>query len=218
MKYFQLIDELMQFYTDGDYAPDAVVAKNEFFDLAGMFDTQAQGFDLKMAQFSDWYLFSRKLNKFKMTPIEHFVETRPRAISEEDELYYKNMANNRYSLFAFLKLKKNDIYVRDLFSGYKLIIKDSPATFGFDTEEYFQARLIPHEDTFVFSAAFCFHPPEATKFIQSEIKRISKLSEKEVLPAREALLLRLFKMRNKFDQYGHIGIQEIYSNDSRLRV
>ena len=218
MKYYQLIDELMQFYTDGEYAPDAVVAKNEFYDLAGMFDTQSQNFDSKMAQFSDWYLFSRKLNRFKQTPIEHFLKTRPKPIADDEIGYYKNLANNRYSLFEFLKLKGSDLYVRDLFSGYKLIIKDSPVTFGFDSSEFFQARLIPHEDTFVFSAAFFFHPPEATKFIQSEIKRISKLPEAEIPEAREALLIRIFRMRNKFDQYRHVGIQEIYSNDSRLRV
>jgi hypothetical protein len=98
------------------------------------------------------------------------------------------------------------------------VIKDSPVTYGFDTSEYFQGRLIPHEDSFVFTAAFCFHPPEAKKFIDAEVKKVRKLPELEQGAAREALLLRLFRMRNKFDQYKHVGIQDIYSNESRLRV
>ncbi|OFZ19049.1 MAG: hypothetical protein A2Z20_09900 [Bdellovibrionales bacterium RBG_16_40_8] len=218
IKYNQLIDDLMLFYASDDFATEAVTAKNEFFDLAGMFDQQSVNFDLKIAQFTDWYIFFRKLSSLKQTPIEHFVDKRPKPISEEDEIYYRNLANNRFSLFEFLKLKGNDLYVRDLFSNYKLIIKDSFVTHGFDIDEYFQARLVPHEDSFLFTSAFCIHPPEATKFIRSEIKLVGKLSENEQKPARELLLLRLFRMRNKFDQYKHVGIKEIYSNQSRLRV
>lgn len=218
MKYIQLLDDLMRFYTEGDFGSEAVQAKNEFYDLAGIFDQQSHGFEMKMAQFSDWFIFSRKLNQFKVPPIQHFVEKKPVKVPEADEIYYRNMANNRLSLFEYLKIKGRDLYVKDLFSGYKLIIKDSPVTVGFVQEEYFQARLIPHQDSFLFSTAFCFHPPESTKFIQYEVKRVKKLPESEQDEARALLLLRLFRMRNKFDQYRHVGIQEIYSNESRLRV
>lgn len=216
--YYQMIDSLMQFYADGDFAPEAVQAKNEFYDIAGMFDEQSSNFELKMAQFTDWYLFSRRLNRYELVPIQHFIEKRPINIPEEEEPYYRNMANNRYSLFQFIKLKGNDLYVKDMFSNYKLIIKDSPVTYGFVTDEYFQARLIPHLDSFVFTTAFCFHPAESTKFILSELKKVIKMPELEQKMAREQLLQKLFRMRNKFEQYQHVGIQEIYSNDSRLRV
>lgn len=218
MKYFQLIDELMQFYTQGEFAAEAVVAKNEFYELAGIFDEQSPNFDLKMAQFSDWYIFMRKLKKIERVPIQHFVESRPKRILEEDEVYYRNLSYNRHSLFEFLKIKGSDLYVRDLFSKYKLIIKNSPVTHGFDPAEYFQARLIPHEDSFIFSTAYCFHPAESAKFIQSELKKAVQLPEADQPEARHNLLLRLFRMRNKFDQYRHVGIQNIYSNESRLRV
>jgi hypothetical protein len=218
MKYAQLIDGLMQFYTSGDFASEAVQAKNEFFELAGIFDEQSNNFEMKMAQFTDWFLFSRKLNASGLPPIHHFVEKRPTRVQEEDEVYYRNLANHRASLFEFLKIKGQDLHVRDMFSNYKLIIKDSPVTHGFTSDEYFQARLIPHEDSFLFSPSFCFHPPDSNKFILSEVKRVKKLPEGEQAAAREALLIRIFRMRNKFDQYRHVGIKEIYSNDSRLRV
>ena len=83
MKYFELIDELMQFYAANDFANEAIKAKNEFFDLAGMFDEQSSGFDLKMAQFSDWYIFSRKLTTFGRPPIAHFLEARPTRVAAE---------------------------------------------------------------------------------------------------------------------------------------
>jgi hypothetical protein len=218
MKYYQLIDLLMQFYAAGPYSNEAVQAKNEFFDLAGIFDEQSNVFELRMAQFSDWYLFSRQMPEFKLTPIEHFMQVRPAKISEEEMPYFKNLANHRLSLFEFIKLKGSDLHVRDLFSNYKLVIKNSPVTHGFTSEEVFQGRLIPHEDSFVFSMAFCFHPQDALDFIKKEVKAVRKLPESEQKAAREKLILRLFRMRNKFEQYRHVGIQEIYSNDSRLRV
>jgi hypothetical protein len=121
MKYFQLIDNLMQLYTSGEYASEAVQAKNEFFELAGIFDEQSGQFDMKMAQFTDWYIFSRKMNQFAVPPIQHFVEKRPARIAEDDVVWYRNLANNRYSLFEFLKLKGNDLVVRDLFSKHDII-------------------------------------------------------------------------------------------------
>jgi len=218
MKYVQLIEDLMQFYASGEFSSEAVQGKNEFYEFAGIFDEQSQNFDLKMAQFTDWYIFSRPLSNFKKTPIQHLVEKRPFRIAEEDEVYYRNMSHTRYSLFEFLKFKGRDLYVCDLFSQYKHTIKDSPVTFGFVHEELFHGRLIPHEDSFVFTPAFCFHPPEATKFVLSEVKKVTKLPESEQAEAREKLLMRLFRMRSKFEQYRHVGIQEIYSNDSKIRV
>ena len=217
-RYYEIIDELMQFYAAGPFASEAVSAKLEFFDLAGIFDEQSPSFDMRMAQFTDWYLFSRPLKCSGLVPIAHHLENRPTRVSDADLPFLKNLSHNRLSLFEFIKIKGQDVFVRDLMSKYKLVIKDSPVTYGFSTEEYFQARLIPHQDSFLFSIAFCFHPPEATKFIRSEVKLVSKLSEDQQQSAREKLVLRFFRMRNKFEQYPHVGIEEIYSNDSRLRI
>lgn len=218
MRYFELIDNLMNFYVEGEFSSEGVQAKAEFYDLAGIFDEQSNNFDMKMAQFTDWYIFTRKLNKFALTPIEHLMQKRPLRVSDSDLVYYRNLSNHRQSLFEFIKIKGSDLYVKDLFSDYKVVIKNSPVTYGFVKEEYFQARLIPHEDSFIFTASFCFHPPDATKFVLNEVKRIKKLPEESQKEAREQALLRFFKMRNKFEQYQHVGIQEIYTNESRLRV
>ncbi len=217
-RYYEIIDGLMQFYAAGPFADEAVAAKLEFFELAGIFDEQSPSFDMRMAQFTDWYLFSRPLTSSGLVPIAHHLVNRPARVSESDLPYLKNMSLNRLSLFEFIKIKNQDVYVKDLFSKYKLVIKNSPVTYGFTPEEYFQARLIPHQDSFLFSIAFCFHPPEATKFINAQVKLVNKLPDEQQKEARERLVLRLFRMRNKFEQYRHVGIKEIYSNESRLRV
>lgn len=217
-RYYEIIEELMQFYAAGSFADEAVMAKLEFFDLAGIFDEQSPSFDMRMAQFTDWFLFSRPLKSSGLVPIAHHLVNRPARVNDADLPFLKNLSLNRLSLFEFIKIKNQDVYVRDLLSKYKLVIKNSPVTYGFTPEEYFQARLIPHQDSFLFSIAFCFHPPEATRFINTQVKAVNKLPDDQQKEARERLVLRLFRMRNKFEQYQHVGIKEIYSNDSRLRV
>jgi hypothetical protein len=218
LKYYELIDDLMGFYTSGDFGAEAVQAKTEFFNLAGMFDEHSPNFEQKMAQFTDWFLFLRKLERFGKPPAVHWYQNRPKPFPKEDDVYFRNLADNRSSLFEFIKISGNDLHVKDFFSEYRQVIRNSPITHGFTREEPFQARLIPHEDSFIFSLAFCFHPPESTKYIRQEIKKVLAMEDEAQKEAREILIVKLFRMRYKYEQYKHVGIKEIYSNESKLKM
>jgi len=218
MNYDALIEKLMQHYTMARYMPEVESAKGDFFERAGTFDEASLDFELKMAQFTDWYLFTRKMDASGRSGIEMVLDDPNYPITEEERPLYLNLRNSRHSLFEFTKLKGDDVYIRDLFTGFKYVIRHSHLTQGFSKDEYFEARLIPHDGSFVFSNAFCFHPAVVSKFILTEVKRINKMPEEEQAPAREELLARLFKMKNKHEQYRHLDIQEIYSNESKLRL
>ncbi|MCB0384298.1 MAG: hypothetical protein KDD43_02820 [Bdellovibrionales bacterium] len=126
---------------------------------------------------------------------------------------------NRHSIFEFLKTKNGDVFVKDLFANEKLVIKNSSVTIGFEKDQLFEARLIPVDDSFIFTQSFCFHPPNAAKYILKEIKRVRKIKdEDERRREREMLIMKLFKMRYKFEQYRHVDIKEIYTNEPRLRI
>ena len=215
--YDEMTERLMQFYTSGEFHQEAVKAKVQFNEYAGVFDEASPTFEMKLAQFVDWYLFSRPLQKYGMCPILLQVERGFMPANDEEQVYLKNLANNRHSLFEFLKISKEDLHVRDLFSDYKMIIKKSPVVHGFDEKELFEGRLIPHEDSFIFSSAFCFHPQDATKYISQEVKRVKKMSDDERPQGREDLLIRLFRMRHKYEQYPHVSINEIYTNEPRMK-
>lgn len=216
--YEELSDHLMQFYTDGEFKKEAIKAKNEFYDMAGIFDESSSGFEMRLAQFMDWYLFTRPHSEIGLTPIQIQVERGLMKTPEENTIFYQNLAASRHSLFEFLKITNEDLKIKDLFSGYTLVVKNSPVVHGFDKEELFEGRLIPHKDSFVFSSGFCFHPKEASKFILQEIKKVKKLPEKDEVQARNKLIIRLFKMRQKYDQYKHVAISGIYSNESKVGV
>jgi len=218
MNYEPFIEKLMQFYTGSKFLPEVKAAKDDFFDKAGTFEEGSAEFELKMAQFTDWYLFTRKMNNTGRVSVEMVLDEPNYKIREDERSAYLNLRNSRHSIFEFLKLKKDDVHIRDLFTGFKYVLAKSRITVGFNKEEYFEARLIPHDGGFVFSNSFCFHPAEVSKFILKEIKRVTKLPEEDQALAREELIARLFKMKHKHEQYRHLDIQNIYSNESKLKI
>jgi len=217
MNYEPYVDRLMQHYTDTKYRAEVQSAKEDFFDKAGTFDEASLDFELKMAQFTDWYLFVRPMEMTGRVAIEMVLDDPSYGLKEEERLLYLNLRNSRHSLFEFIRLKGDDVYVRDLFTAFKYVIRGSRLTQGFNTDEYFEARLIPHDGGFVFSSSFCFHPALVAKFILKEVARVNKMPEEEQGQAREDLIARLFRMKHKHEQYRHLDIHQIYSNESKLR-
>ncbi|RME18425.1 MAG: hypothetical protein D6797_00485 [Bdellovibrio sp.] len=203
----------MTFLTSGPYEKEALAAREEFFHVMGVLDESSVYAETKMAQFVDWYLFQRPM-KGRLA-VEEALEHME--ISETERPFFEALKNTKHSLFELLKVKGQDLVLKDLFSDYKFSIKNSHIAYGFEKEELFETRLVPHEDTFVFLNSFCFHPPEAKKYILSEVKKVKKIKdEQEASRARENLMWKLLIMRNKLEQYNHLGIPQIYNNDSKI--
>lgn len=210
-----ILETLIQKFTGEDFKTEVLDAKREFFERAGIVDEESINFEMRMSQFLDWYMFSRELSQFHLPPVNYYLETFKADIPPADLPLYENLTKTHHGLFEFLKITSdNDVTIRDLFSKKKLTLKNSIITAGFNHDEVFEARLIPFEKTWVFTRGFCFHPVEATKFILKEIKQVRHLDQAH----KEALMLRLLKMRYKFEQYKHIRLEFIYSNDSKLRI
>ncbi len=165
-----------------------------------------------MSQFFDWYFFSRELSGYNKSPMAIAHQSRELRLTPEEEVRLEKLRTHRHGLFEFIKIKDSNIYLKDLFKNEKLVVKESPWTFGFSSDEIFEARLIPFEDSYVFTKGFCFHPEDAKKFILSETKRHRKDPDLD----QELMMLRLIKMRYKFERYRHVDIKMIYSNEGKL--
>jgi hypothetical protein len=214
MMYDQCMELLLGHFASGAYSGEVTEAKREFFEQAGIVDEDSAHFEVRMAQFLDWYIFSRELSREHLTPIQYVLDKPPFEVTEETRPYFEDMSNIKHSLYEFVKIKGTDITVRDLFEGKKITLKDSAVSAGFSPDEIFEARIIPSAQNNTFAKGFCFHPPEAKGFILKEIKKVKNLDKGQ----REALMLRLLKMRYKFEQYKHIRLEFIYTNDSKLRI
>lgn len=212
--YDELIDRLTLFFTGEKFKADVAAGKKEFFDEAGIMDEENQAFEMRMTQFLEWYLFTRPLTDVGLTPAQYALQLEDFEMTAEERPAFENLANVRHSLFEFLKIRGDDIYIKDLFLNTKIVIHNSPIRIGFSREEIFDARLIPDGENFHFSKAFCFHPAEASKFILGEVKKLRKLDDRS---QEEQFMLRLLKMRYKYEQYRHLKLEYVYTNEKKVK-
>lgn len=209
-----LVDRILAHFAGPSFHQELEAAKREYFGSQNLLESKADNFDLRMSQFFDWYFYSRELQGYGQTPLESCGMVRDLRFSPEDEQMLARLRTHRHSLFEFLKIRGDDVYIRDLLSGEKVVVRKSPWIYGFDSEEIFEARLIPDGESWVFSRGLLFHPANAKKFILAEVKRHRKDSDLDP----EDLMLRLAKMKSKFEQYRHVRPEMIYSNETKLNV
>jgi hypothetical protein len=208
------VERLTVYFTSIEYLNEVSQAKREFFERSSVLDEEDQQFELLMSQFLDWYLFSRPLSDADIAPVDYALQTDKFPMSKEDRKYFEYLAAYEHSLYEFVKLRGDDVHIRDLFTGFTRVLKNSSMTYGFNYDEIFDVRIFPYEDTWVFAKGFCFHPVEAKKFVLAEVAKATNFT----LSEKETLLLRLARMRHRLDQYKHIHFEHIYTNQTRVKV
>lgn len=215
MNEFQdLIEKILKVFAGEKFREELLLAKKSFFESSGALDEHTESFEARMSQFYDWYFFTRPLAGYGRAPLAVCELARELRFSEEETQRLAVLRKNRHSLFELIKVKNSDMYIRDLFSNKKLVVKKSPWVIGIEPEEIFEVRLFPVGEDYIFSKGFCFHPPAASKYILSEIIRHKK--DPDLDP--EVFMLRLLKMRYKCDQYRKVDPELIYSNESLLKI
>ncbi|MEO0334804.1 MAG: hypothetical protein AAF202_00305 [Pseudomonadota bacterium] len=212
------IDALLEHFSSERFSDEVNMARREFNELTGgPFDQSADDFEMKMSQFADWYLFERVHSELAAIPVQSEV-AKDLASKQGFEPQLEQLIESRSSLFEFLKVKGEDVFIKDLVANEKIVVPGSQMTVGFQRDEYFQARLVKKEEAFQFGPAFCFHPAPAGRYLMKEVKRIRKVkdvAEKE--NEKSSLLLKVFKMKYKLNQYKHVDVKDIYSADPKLR-
>lgn len=213
-----LIDRLIIHFTSEIWRAEVAIAKKEFFQDAGIMDEGADHFEMRMSQFLDWYLFTRKLKGRMTTPAQYVLEIDDFPMTPHERVCFECLAGLRHSLFEYLRLRGDDITIRDLFAEKEIVIRNSQVNVGFTKDEIFEARLIPFGEDYIFARAFCFHPTEASHFIKEEVGKIQEEeNEDRTREELEDLILRLSKMRYRFEQFRHLKVDLIYSNEKKVR-
>ncbi len=213
-EYELLMEKILAHFAGPLFSDELTRAKRFFFDNTIPNEENPELFEQRMSQFFDWYFFTRELEGYGQTPLEVCEDVRELRFTTEEKSLLQHMRRHRHSLFQFIKLKDEDIHIKDLFKKERLVVRKSKLIFGFDTEEFFEARLIPTGDSYIFTRGFCFHPTSAQKFITEEIKKHRK--DPDMNP--EDFILRLIKMRFKFEQYKHVKPEMIYSDSSKVGI
>jgi nicotinic acid phosphoribosyltransferase len=102
--------------------------------------------------------------------------------------------------------------IKDLYTNEKVSVVADQMIFSFDEKEFFEARVILIDGQKYYLKGFCFHPESAQKFILDQTTVFRKNHD---LNFKE-FLVRLNKMRYKFEQYRHVKPEMIYANDNKL--
>lgn len=207
------LQKLIGYYTSPSFAEELNTAKREFFDNTGTLDENKPHYNLRMHQFYEWYFLTRELRSYMKTPVTVCDQHRDLRLDQDDLQTIEILTNTqKHALFEFIKSKGDKIILKNLMTGKKNEVNQGRLVFGFDSKEFFQARTVEIEGESYFLDSFCFHPESSQKFILNEIKILQKNSDLSL----EDLLLRLNKMRYKFEQYKHVRPEMIYTNDNKL--
>lgn len=206
VEFNRLMDKILQYFAGEQFQDEIRLAKREFYENSSVFDESSPHFELRMAQFFDWYFFSRKVKGFDCTPLEAALVPRELKFTPAEIEMVNILRQHQHSIYEFIKEKDQDVYIRDLFTDKKICVKESHFSKGFQVGEPFEVRLIPYGDSFIFTRGFCFHPPESKKYILKELKRYRKNPDFNY----EELLLRLLKLRYKYEQYKHVSVEMVY--------
>ena len=206
------LQKLIGHYTSAEFHEELAMAKKEFFDNTGTLDENKPHYNLRMHQFYEWYFLTRQLHSYMKTPLDVCFLHRELRLTAEDEQAIHILKQHKHSLFEYLKAKGEQIHLKNLFSNEKVVVNHTDLIFGFEEKEYFEARLVKLNDQFYFLKSFCFHPESAQKFILTEVKKHQ--NNPDLNP--DDFILRLNKMRYKFEQYKHVKPEMIYTNDNRL--
>ena len=209
----QSLKKLIGYYTGSEFISELNSAKKLFFDNTGSLDENKPNFNLRMHQFYEWYFLTRPLKGYMKTPLAVCDQHRDLRLSPHDVSTIQILKlTHQHILFEYIKMKGDIIFVKNLMTNKKIEIEQGNLVFGFDSKEFFQARIIEIDEKKYFLDSFCFHPESSQKFILSEIKKLQSSPDLSL----EDFLLRLNKMRYKFEQYKHVKPELIYTNDNKL--
>ena len=205
--------KLLTHFGTAQFKDELNAARKEFFENAGTLDENKPNYTLRMNQFYDWYFLTRPMRGYMQTPLNVCDIQRELRLTEEDKETIEILKTTMsHSLFELIKVKGDELTLKDLFKDKKVTVKSDQHIFDFDEKEFFEARLIEIGGQKHFLKGFCFHSESAQKFILSEVKVYQK--NPDLNPAD--FMMRLNKMRYKFEQYRHVKPEMIYTNENKL--
>lgn len=208
--YQRYYEEVARFAAEGELASELQRAKAEYTQRTGeMFETDA-AFERRIAAFLEWYILDRRISFTpEDTPVELFIRQRSAAWGEEDRARYTGLTRTRLSLFEFKRTRPDHLVVRDLLTGKKLDVFERRKPAGLEAGDILEARLVPYDDTLLFSDAYTCHPRDGRKEILAAAKRARKAGDDAT--ARIDLVHRVAYFANRCERYKHVDPRQIFA-------
>lgn len=204
--------KLILHFTSNTFKDELSLAQKEFFDNTGTLDENKPNYTLRMSQFFDWYFLTRPLKGYMLSPLMVCEQQRELRLTDIDFAVIEVLKKHQHSIYEYIKTKNNEMHIKDLYKNEKIIIVADQLVFSFDEKELFEARIVQIDKKNYYLKGFCFHPESAQKFI---IEQTAIFRKNHDLNYND-FLVRLNKMRYKFEQYRHVKPEMIYTNENKL--
>jgi uncharacterized protein YneF (UPF0154 family) len=214
MTYSDGIEKLAIYFSGTKYKDEIVDAKKHFFSDVGIDDKESERYERWMNIFFDWYLFTRPVTGTSLPPAQFALEIDEfQQLPTEEKDIFINLAKCEHSLLEFIKTKGDFVYFKDIFRRKKVKVVNHEFVLTLEKGDICDTRLIPYEDSFVFSKGFCCHPLQARRFILKEAKKLKKSPPAE----QQEFQIMLVRMFFKMEQYSHLKVEQIYTRESKVR-
>jgi hypothetical protein len=181
-------------------------AKAEFVNLTGQFDEEHEYFESKLDDFRNWFLF--------FYGHKQFLKLERAKLYPEVAKNYEYLTSGIFSIFIVQRIKKDMIFLKDMFSNKDYIVKDDVASLSIQKSDLVQTSVYQKEkDVYEFGLSIICHPSESYNFVKNEIKAVKKITtENSKSRAKEELFETLMTMRYQFFKYKQVEISKIYSD------
>jgi hypothetical protein len=212
MDYKGKFERILEEFSTGKYLQEIERAKQEFYSMSGVVHEDNPLHFERINLFLDWYIYERKLDDEDLSPAELFYDRHLNDFDEEDRAFYKAVLNSVSSLFLVKTKASTYIRVKDMFVGEVYTVDDGKFIDLVNKGDIFQGRLISLDRVRIFSSGFCFHDQDARAYIDSEIKKLKKLSKEY----HYSFMMKLALMKVKSKEYYHVPIKDIYTENPKV--
>jgi len=203
----EYLGRIIEKYTAKEYSPELIKARKEYFDFIGPVHEEDPFFEAYMTAFIEWYVFDRDMTQKDLPPVRLYYRENLKHFTDEEQKIFNDLTKSRHSIFMVKKVTPSLLLLHDLFEDEKIKIEDNFPTVGFNLNDIFEAILAPFKGEWAFAKTFFTYPPEATKFITKEMKKIRPLEQKILLKT----ILRLRRLKLKCDRYPYVSPTQIYT-------
>lgn|GEM_PF-3692056 len=161
----QFFDQLVQFFSTGDYKDEILKAKEIFFEKLGRsHELQESYYESVSQSFLEWYIYDYHLSKHEKSPAIVFLSLKM-GREEERELLKKTLFHH-WSLFRVEEFSKDVIVLEDLLFRHKRTLRvDSKAAhfsaWKVKKNQIIQARLFCAEEAGHFWVTHLWLHPES---------------------------------------------------------
>lgn len=194
-------------YIDQDplLSSELITAKDVFFSMTGKIRDSDEEFGNRMNAFFMWFLFDYQIPSAQKSPLELYITKYQSEITGEDLAILNAQLDHIHSLFHFVKEKKGETVVKDLYSGKKHRVSENRVLVRQERDAFFETRLFRVGEELHFADYFIYHPLPVRKAIKRRIRQIRKANE-----SFPSFLLKLHSYHTKWRRYRNIDINSIY--------